>query len=441
MLARNPHSAATPLPWHQVSLNKDSLRYLVIYLAIQTAILTAFIAAFHFAWQFDLPGRLIAVFLPLQLILVLLAVRVLVKVQFIKSGHFLASLFIAVFMLAWFLHDSGGHTNPLISLLLVPLAMSAVMLGWQASVMLALVVVALYAGLMHFFVPLTDATMAGHSHHGGDQMMQLHLFGMWLTFCLSVLLILVLVIPLATSIRRQRETIAQQREQSLRDERIVAMATFAASAAHQLGTPLSTLSVITEDLAEECQADSRMKEDLKVMAEQIDHCKATLHGLMRRADAIRNQEQEIVELSAFLAQVKGQFNLLNPSYSLDVSAEIPQNVLIYSDETLQQAVLNLLDNAVKASKANPSVAAQDAGKEICIRITDRGPGIAEEIQESLGQPYVSTREQQEGMGLGLFLSNSTINRMGGRLKLVPGSSGTVTEVWLPKAETAGGGKG
>ncbi|PIE41771.1 MAG: hypothetical protein CSA49_01860 [Gammaproteobacteria bacterium] len=425
-----------------------------------------FVAAFHFYGEFTLPQRLVLVFLPAHFLMTVIVFYIAARWQLVRVTRFLLLLMLSVWLLAWFLHDSGGHTNPLISLLLVPLAMSAALLGWQASAIIALVVMLIYAGLMNFYVPLNhqavtdqavthqsishqpvpdqnmsgqnmpDQNMSGHDH-GGDQMAQLHLFGMWVTFCLSVLLILVLVIPLAASLRKQREYSAWQREQALQNERLVAIATFAASAAHQMGTPLSTLSIIADDLADEFQDNESVQQDIQLMAEQVALCKTTLHTMMRRAEAIRNQQQQITAIEDFIRHIKSQFNLLNPAYVLQVEQALPNDLAINSDETLEQAVLNLLDNAARASETNPVLAVDADGQGVCLKIIDSGPGVPDAVLQNIGQPYISTREKNEGMGLGLFLSNSTINRMGGRLTMYATASGSVTEVWLPLATTTG----
>ncbi|MCG8312982.1 MAG: HAMP domain-containing histidine kinase [Pseudomonadales bacterium] len=451
----------------QAFLNRESLKYLASYIAFQTAIVATSLVAFQWLWGFALPERLAFVCLPGHCILTLFCVRLAMTRKQISTWQYLALLLCSVVLLAWFLHDSGGHTNPLISLFLVPLAMSAAMLGWLPSLTVALTIIAFYGGLMNYFEPLAVADMnvvadrgvgagkdvvagkdAGavaqvqhmaHHHHGGDgQLTQLHLFGMWITFCLSAILILVLVIPLAASIRRQRETIAQQREQTLRDERIVAMATFAASAAHQLGTPLSTLSVIAEDLGEEFSTNKMVQDDIRVMQEQIAHCKTTLHSMMRKADAIRNDRQSQLLVTEFLENIRNQFNLLNPSYCVELPRQVSETLRINSDETLDQAFLNLLDNAARESRANPSVEVENTIDEVCLKIIDSGPGVADKVQQQLGQPFISSRSKSEGLGLGLFLSNATINRLGGRLALFSSKEGTVTEVWLPlvKASTS-----
>lgn len=407
------------------------MRYLANYFAIQSLVVALFVAVLHFLEAFELPQRLLVVFLPAHLLITVLTFVMAAKRQVVRAGNFLLLLMMSVLLLGWFLHDSGGHTNPLISLLLVPLAMSAALLGWQASGIIAIAVIAIYAGLMNFYVPLDDQSMSGHHHHGDNQMAQLHLFGMWITFCLSVLLILGLVIPLATSLRKQREFIAEQREQALQDERLVAMATFAASAAHQMGTPLSTLSVLADDLAHDFKDNEMVQKDIQLMAEQVDLCKTTLHSMMRRADAIRNHEQETVSVESFVQQIKKQFNLLNPAYVLRLKNSFPANIFIKSDETLEQAILNLLDNAARASESNPDMVFERKDDRVCLKIFDTGPGISDSVVEKIGQPYISTREQNEGMGLGLFLSNSTINRLGGRLKMYAADAGSVTEVWLP----------
>lgn len=427
--------------WYQRLLDKRSLRYLAGYYAIQSAVLAITLLLFHFSWHFALPQRLFTLFLPLQWLLTLAMFALMVKTQAVKTWHYLALLVISSLLLTWFLHDSGGHTNPLISLLLVPLAISATMLGWQASILLALFVVACYATLMHFFVPLNGMLMGHHHHHmsavASEQMGQLHLFGMWITFCLSVMLVLVLVLPLVSLLRQQREYIAQQREQALQDEGIVAMATFAAGAAHQLGSPLSTLAVIAADLADDFRDNPQVQGDLRIMGEQISLCKNTLHDMMRRADAIRDHKYEELSITQLVDKLRTAFNLLHPARALQIKSVLPDATL-RTDATLEQALLNLLDNAVKAGDQDPQlqvslVESQQPGKpqQVLLQIIDAGPGFSEDITRRLGEPFISTREQHEGMGLGLFLSNATINRLGGQLKLQTLTQGSVTEVSLP----------
>ncbi|MDY6920957.1 MAG: ATP-binding protein [Pseudomonadota bacterium] len=336
--------------------------------------------------------------------------------------------------LAFYLYGSGGHTNPVISLLLVPLAISAVSQPWLRTLLLALMVMILYSLLTRYFIALEETSVAGthHGSHGSDRLQRLHLVGMWLSFAVSVLLICALVIPLAASRRRQQQLIATQRETILRDEQLVALATFAASAAHKMATPLATLSVLVDDLGERPARDPEAEEDRRLMAQQIDLCKQILGDMMRRAEGLRENRPRRLAVAALIAELREQFNLLHPDRSLQVQNEVGPAFHVQGDATLVQALLNLLDNAVRVSEHTPEVRCQRQDNQLLIQIRDEGPGVPAAIRERLGQPFVSTRE--EGLGLGLFLSHASIDRLGGKLSLRESDGGALMEVRLPLLE-------
>lgn len=411
--------------WWQQPLQRNSLRYLAWYMGI--LLLVMIITSVTLAAQdLALPQHLYWLLMPAQGLLAVITLVAWRQHRQVHVGLYLALLLASIALLDGYLYAAGGHTNPLISLLLVPLAMSAALLGWQATALLALVVLLSYSALTQFFIPLDHS---GHHHHHGAQFMQFHLAGMWLTFLVSVLLVLGLVLPLALSSRAQQQLIARQREKMLQDERLIALATFAASAAHKLGTPLSTLAVLSEDLHHDLQAQPELQADLDTMQQQIRICKTTLHDMMRRADNLRHDLQHPIALATLVEQLRQQFNLLHPSRSLQVHTQPIPNGEVAGGENLQMALLNLLDNAARESHADPHLALQQEGDRICISIQDDGPGIPDAIRQQLGEPFNSNREN--GLGLGLFLSHTTINRLGGTLRLLPNEQGTRTEVWLP----------
>jgi two-component system sensor histidine kinase RegB len=265
-------------------------------------------------------------------------------------------------------------------------------------------------------------------------MMALHLLGMWLTFLLSVALIIGVVLPLTLAMQRQRDQLALQREQMLRDERLVALATFSASVAHQLGTPLSTLAVLVDDLRHEAK-DSTQTEDLTLMAQQVGHCKQILQSLAQRADDVRQGRRHRERLVDLVQRLREQFALLHPARQLRLGALAAPEWAVLSDVTLEQALLNLLDNAAQASTADPQLDVLRDGAWLCVRIRDEGHGIPAIIRDQLGQPFISSREG--GTGLGLFLSHATIGRLGGTLRLEDDAAGTLAEVRLPLAPDDG----
>lgn len=409
--------------WWQQTLQRNSLRYLTGYMGILLLVMIM-TSLFLQGQDLKLPAQSYGL-LPAQGLLTLATLVIARRQHQVSVALYLVLLLASIALLDAYLYAAGGHTNPLISLLLVPLAMSAALLGWQATALLAVVVLLSYSVLTQFFLPLDQSD---HHHHGA-QFLQLHLAGMWLTFLISVLLVLGLVLPLALSSRAQQQLIARQREKMLQDERLIALATFAASAAHKLGTPLSTLAVLTEDLAQDLAGQPELQDDLDTMQQQIRICKSTLHDMMRRADNLRHDLHHPVAVHMLVEQLRQQFNLLHPSRSLQLDEQPVPAGHVAGGENLQMALLNLLDNAARESRSDPRLTIRQAGNRICLCIHDDGPGLPDAIRQHLGEPFNSGREN--GLGLGLFLSHTTIDRLGGTLRLLPEEQGTRTEVWLP----------
>ena len=188
-------------------------RYLLWYNGALALIMAATAWAMNLQ-GFQLPVAILWSAVAGQILLTAISVGIRPRLHTDQGLVYLGMLLVSMFNLAVYLFASGGHTNPVISLLLLPLALSAVALRPWQTLSLALVVVLLYTALTRYFLPLSMLEM-DHANHGGQadahqSFMQLHLFGMWLTFAISALLICALVIPLAQSVRKQQQLISQQ---------------------------------------------------------------------------------------------------------------------------------------------------------------------------------------------------------------------------------------
>jgi two-component system sensor histidine kinase RegB len=399
-----------------------SLRALLYYLLLLNTVMLLAGAWATQIWHVPIPG------LPSVLIshslLTAMVFGMAGQKRFHNSGYYLLLLLISSALLGIFLFNSGGHTNPMISLLLLPVAMSTAILYWQATVLVAILVLALYALQTHYFVPLTPASAADW-----PKLMSLHLHGMWLTFVLSVAVLVGVILPLLTAVRRQQELLNAQREQRSKDERLIAMATFAASAVHQLGTPLSTLAVLTEDFQD---LQPEHQHDWQLMQQQIQLCKTILQSLLRRTEDLRYQQDQLLLAEDWLQRLRENFTLLHPHIQLPIDSDALPKRYLRTDETLDQAILNVLDNAIRASQQAPQLQIRSTDQQLCLRIIDQGSGISATLRQQLGQPFVSGRA--DGTGLGLFLSHAAINRLGGQLSLSPTEKGTMTEIILPWAQ-------
>ncbi|WP_269619820.1 ATP-binding protein [Zhongshania sp. BJYM1] len=308
------------------------------------------------------------------------------------------------------LYFSGGANNPFISYLLVPLSIAAATLPWTYAWTSSALACAAYSLLLFFYIPL-DAVAPMHHQHGMSP--NTHIVGMWASFLVSALLISYFVFKMAHRLRQRENELARSREHRLQDEQMLAVATLAAGTAHEFGTPLSTMKVILEDLAEQSHGDDA--DDIRLLEQQLDHCKGILSKLVSTARDLSEGEFISVNAGQFLAELTERWQVLRPGCELRTTIDSDTNkILLHLDGTVSQAILNLLNNAADVSPNDIDLALSQADGDLIFAISDRGPGLNPQQVAMLSKAFVSTKGK--GRGLGLFLSHATANRYGGSLR-------------------------
>lgn len=327
---------------------------------------------------------------------------------------------------------SGGPTNPFVSLYLVPIALAAVALPTTYAWSVGGASVMLYGFLLVWFLPME----APYEVMAGD--INLHLFGTWINFILSVILITFFVSLMAATLRRQDMKLAEARESTLRNEQIVAIGTLAAGAAHQLGTPLSSMSMVVEELRDSREDDEVLQEDLDILDSQIHVCKQTLAELMEAAGNGQARSGGQATLRQFIGRIINTWSIMRPDVRHRLHFQEPfENPCIFTEQTLMHAIINLLNNAADASVANGSDRVQidvaSRGGELTLNIVDEGQGLDAEAMERAGRVIHTTKP--DGLGIGLVLSNATVGRFGGSVTLLPADTGGVlSRITLPLNE-------
>ena len=320
------------------------------------------------------------------------------------------------------LYFSGGSTNPFVSYYLVPLTIAAVTLPWRYSVILSGIALALYTLMLTRFYPLETLPVAREN---------LQIYGMWLSFALAAAVITFFAARMAEELRRQEELRAIRREEGLRDQQLLAVATQAAGAAHELGTPLATMSVLLKEMQQD-HPDPMLQDDLKVLQDQVKLCKETLQQLVRAAEANRRMAVEMQDVTQWLDEALNRWHLMRPEASYRFQrlgqGSVPR---MAPPPDLTQALLNLLNNAADACPENLQVTLDWDVENVTISIRDHGAGVPLAIAEQIGKPFFTTKGK--GFGLGLFLSKASVTRAGGSVKLYSHEEGgTLTELRLPR---------
>jgi two-component system sensor histidine kinase RegB len=279
---------------------------------------------------------------------------------------------------------------------------------------------------MLYFIPLpmADATRAT----------RLHLIGMWLIFVVSTAMIGWLIVRMTRQIRERDAELAATREQALRDERVMAMGTLAAGAAHELGTPLGTMALLAGELANDQSLSDAVREDIALLRQQIGVCKQIITGLSRRAGAERLDNVESVPADRWLDSLRQHWHAARPQAgSRLIIASDGSAPSIAADPRLEQAILNLLNNAANATPRPLDIRLSWCSEYLSIDIRDHGPGFPSEILAAGGQSSFPAHER--GSGVGLILTRTAIEQLGGRLTLFnPDDGGALARIELPRAK-------
>ncbi len=384
--------------------------------------------------------------LPLTALVALIALQALINgVTWLRmrwprpaeQGELLLQLLLDVAVLTALLYFSGGSTNPFVSFYLPALAAGAASLAWPYALLLAACALGAYSGLVYFYQPLHI-----HDH---DQAMAYHLAGMWINFSISALLITWFVSRIAAAVRTRDGQLAQARERQLQSQRILALGTQAAGAAHALNTPLSTVAVIAGELRREMADNPALApydEDLRIVEEQIAACKTALESMRLDADAQARNEGS-APLAPWLRSLLEGWRLRHPAVLL--VAEVHQPEWRASQlQDLSQILLTLLDNAAHAVRergqkgeirirlSEADTLSRDGRRRAIIAVADNGCGIAPELLQRLGRGPVAS--SSGGSGIGLMLAFASAVHLGGKLHLhsTPGQ-GSVAELWFPLA--------
>ncbi|NOY62280.1 MAG: HAMP domain-containing histidine kinase [Gammaproteobacteria bacterium] len=330
----------------------------------------------------------------------------------VSAALFFAQLVLDVLALSALLYFAGGSTNPFVSLLLLPLVIVATTLPRAYVWAMATLIVSSYSLLMVQYQPLPQM----HTTHGGDDF-NLHVLGMWFGFLLGVGMIIFFVVKMADSLREREQALADTREQALRDQHLVALGTLATGAAHELGTPLSTMAVLANELKHEHAANADVVEKAQMLRSQLHRCKNILSDITASAGQVRPEGGHRVAVDDYLHSVVALLRASRPDAQLCCQlhgTQPPPQIL--ADKTLTQALMNILSNAADASVGCIDVEGRWSSKQLIIVISDRGEGLSAAVQAAAGTPFFTTKA--DGQGLGLYLARAVVERFGGEIQLI-----------------------
>lgn len=306
------------------------------------------------------------------------------------------------------LYLSGGALNPFISLFLLQVILGAILLEAWSVWSLVVVTSLCFVGLTVFH---RDLAMQ-HSHMGG--FWNLHVQGMFICFVLTSCLLVLFITRITANLNARDAYLAELRRQSVEEEHIVRMGLLASGAAHELGTPLSTLAVILKDweTVPALAGDRELAQDLAEMQGQLARCKAIVTGILLSSGEARGEGTVRTSVRDFLDAAVADWRAGRALFGFTYENGFEPDEPIISDLALRQVLVNVLDNALEASPDGLELRATRSEGSLVVEVTDRGGGFPADILAELGTPYRSTKPRA-GAGLGLFLVMNVLRRLGG----------------------------
>lgn len=335
-----------------------------------------------------------------------------------------------VVALSGLLLDSGGILNPVSIFYLVDIVLAALVLGRRWTWIVTTLSITGYGVL--YLLPSQQLRAARMMHPE----IAMHVEGMWLAFGATSLIVAMVVTRLATLVERRDRALLALRERRDRDAHLVSLGTLAAGAAHELSTPLGTIAVAARELERSLDdtpgAEARHA-DVRLIRAEIERCKRVLQDMAGRSGALTGEAPTPQPLANLEAGLLAQ---LSADERARVDVSLPSTVTTcWPAGAVARALANLVRNGIQASQngGRVSLSARLEDDRVMLTIVDRGVGMSTAVQDRAGEPFFTTRAEGAGMGLGLFVTTSTIDQLGGTMRISSAEGvGTTITITLPQ---------
>jgi two-component system sensor histidine kinase RegB len=344
-----------------------------------------------------------------------------------------------ILQLAALLYLTGGLQNPFAMLFLAPVLISATALAPERTLILGLLAIGCATLLaipsVHRPVPWSPQEQLNLPF--------LYVTGIWTAILLSAAFTGVYAWRVAEEARQLAQALAATELVLAREQHLSQLDGLAAAAAHELGTPLATIALVAKELDLQAPKDPAMAEDIKLLREQVERCR----GILAKLTSLGEDQSEILDtmkLGHLIEELAAPQRSFEVVIEVDTKGEGPEPAC-RRNPGLLYGLANLVDNAVDFAASTVVIEASWTPDQVRIEIRDDGPGFAPEVLLRVGEPYVTTRGAGQrgregdasGLGLGLFIAKTLIERSGAQLSFTnatpPRKGAVVRIVWTRAA--------
>ncbi len=339
-----------------------------------------------------------------------------------------------ILQLAFLLALTGGLANPFSILLLVPVVVSASALPPANTVLLGAttLIAASVIGGVHLPLPW----QAGDA----PALPLLYIAGIWVSLALAIGFTSVYAFRVAREARQMSDALTAAELVLAREQHLSALDGMAAAAAHELGTPLATIALVSRELERDLPGDGPHAEDVRLLRSQVERCR----GILERLSSLGEEpggHLDRLPLSSLIEEIAAPHREFGIAIRIDLDGPAPEPVG-RRDPGILYGLGNLAENAVDFAATTVEIEARWTHERIVIAIADDGPGFPADVLAKIGEPYISTRSgrrggiAESGLGLGLFIAKTLLERSGAELTFanrLPSGKGAVVIATWPRA--------
>ena len=391
-----------------LNLDKNTLTILR-YIAIFGQFFAINIVFFYLNLDLPITESYLIIFLGL---LTNLFLQFRVKVNQLKDTYASMFLLYDLIQLSILLYLTGGILNPFSILLIIPTIFSSTFLSMGTTIILGVLTTLFLFILTHFYLPLpginTNIFAVPNFYNLGN------LF----SILIGLIFLSYFGIRFSGESKKRSEALNKLQEVISKEYELESLGGQAAAAAHSLGTPLATISVVAKELKKEIGDDKEISKDIDLLISQTKRCSEILKKISKK-QIEEDSFLSLIKLEDLLEEIISSFKETS-SKKIELCVENDQNKFdIRRTPEIIYGLRNFIGNAVKFSKSRVKITLRSNDKIIEIKISDDGPGIPEDIIKIIGEPYIKSKSKElssnSGLGLGTFLGKTLLERKNAKL--------------------------
>ena len=379
-------------------------------------------------------------FATISLIVLLLLLNIFLTLKFpitkaLNFNEITIYLLFDLLQLIFLLYLTGGLTNPFCILILVPIVISSTYLDLKRTILICAASIISLSILLFFYVPISSNLINFNS----DSFSREEIFSIWGALIITLIFMSAYCYRTASESRKAGKALRETQMALSNEEKVSALMSLTAAAVHELGTPLSTISVVSKELVGNVKKNDVNYDDLQLIQTQVKRCADILKRL-RTTKFVRDSDEFLNEFTftSLINEILEDYS--NEKIEVSINADeifSEKNITFSRVPEVIQSLSNIIDNAFKYAKNKIVINLKYAEKYIIVEIIDDGNGFSPEIYALLGEPYVrrSIDKEDKGLGLGLFISKNLLSKSYGDIEFLNYKpNGACVRIFLNKKE-------